>query len=87
MYSFKPILIYLLDRENNPFFGCVVGRVANRIAFGKFTVGGIEYKLAQNDLTQIGPSSLHGGLKVAFQITLFCILQITHSLKTMGVRY
>ncbi len=43
----------------NPYFGCLVGRYANRIANAKFTLDGKEYKLdANND-----GNSLHGGLK------------------------
>ncbi|HTU90893.1 MAG TPA: aldose epimerase family protein, partial [Gemmataceae bacterium] len=45
--------------ERNPHFGATVGRVANRIAKGKFTLNGKEYTLAVNN----GPNSLHGGLK------------------------
>lgn len=44
---------------NQPFFGALVGRYANRIAKAKFTLDGHEYKLAAND----GPNTLHGGLK------------------------
>jgi aldose 1-epimerase len=43
----------------HPYFGATTGRVANRIAGGKFTLDGHEFKLAVNN----GPNSLHGGLK------------------------
>jgi aldose 1-epimerase len=41
------------------YFGCTTGRYANRIANGKFTLAGKEYKLATNN----GSSHLHGGTK------------------------
>jgi aldose 1-epimerase len=43
----------------SPYFGCITGRVANRIANAKFTLDGVEYKLAANN----GKHSLHGGTK------------------------
>jgi aldose 1-epimerase len=43
----------------NQFFGCIAGRVANRIAGGQFTLDGKTYTLAKND----GPNTLHGGVK------------------------
>lgn len=46
-----------LARPN--YFGVSVGRYANRIAKGKFTLDGKTYALATND----GPNALHGGLK------------------------
>jgi aldose 1-epimerase len=45
--------------KGHPYFGATVGRMANRIAGGKFTLKGKEYKLAVNN----GPNALHGGLK------------------------
>jgi aldose 1-epimerase len=45
--------------KGHPYFGSTVGRVANRIAGGKFTLNGKEYKLAKNN----GPNTLHGGHK------------------------
>src|SRR5262245_10146152 len=46
--------------ESRPnFFGVTVGRYANRIAGGKFTIDGKTYQLPLNDKT----NSLHGGGK------------------------
>lgn len=43
--------------KDGPCFGKTVGRVANRIARGKFTLNGREYNLPVNN----GPNHLHGG--------------------------
>ncbi|NKB66295.1 MAG: galactose-1-epimerase [Candidatus Latescibacteria bacterium] len=43
----------------SPFFGCTTGRVANRIAGGRFSLDGADYELAVNN----GPNHLHGGVK------------------------
>ena len=46
-------------QTGNPYFGCLVGRYANRIANAKFTLDGKEYTLAPNN----NGNTLHGGVK------------------------
>ncbi len=54
--GFDELAPYLKD---NPYFGCIAGRYANRIARGRFMLDGKEYHLATNN----GPNHLHGGIK------------------------
>lgn len=44
--------------KDDKFLGCIIGRVANRIANGEFQLNGKTYKLAVNS----GPNTLHGGI-------------------------
>ena len=49
---------YLLDTETaHSYMGAIVGRYANRIAFGTFELDGNEYHIPENK----GNSTLHGG--------------------------
>ncbi len=50
----------------HPYFGALIGRFANRIAGGSFTLGGKEYKLFRNE----GKNHLHGG-KIGFDKVLW----------------
>src|SRR5580765_4649680 len=47
-----------------PASAAVIGRVANRIAKARFTLDGVEYKLAANN----GPNHIHGGRKNFSQV-------------------
>ncbi|WP_121357233.1 aldose epimerase family protein [Flavisolibacter nicotianae] len=52
--GFRHLSDYAAD---HPYFGCVVGRFANRIAGGRFTLDGKTWQLSLND----GVNHLHGG--------------------------
>ncbi|MDT8401394.1 MAG: aldose epimerase family protein [Bacteroidales bacterium] len=53
-FGYETLDAYL---NGDPYFGSVVGRYANRIAGGKFTLDSVEYQLAINN----PPNTLHGG--------------------------
>lgn len=52
-----------VQNHNSPYFGGIVGRVANRIANGTFVVDGQRYTLDKND----HGNTLHGGFNPFFE--------------------
>jgi aldose 1-epimerase len=67
--------------DNKPHFGATVGRFANRIAKGRFTLDGKTYTLATNN----GPNHLHGG-NVGFDKVLW-EARILQSSGSAGVEF
>jgi aldose 1-epimerase len=53
--GFDSVQDYISSKER--YFGAAIGRYANRIARGRFTLDGMEYRISSND----GPNALHGG--------------------------
>jgi aldose 1-epimerase len=45
--------------KSSPYFGAIIGRVANRISGAQFQLEGVSHQLAANN----GKNSLHGGVK------------------------
>jgi galactose mutarotase-like enzyme len=54
--GFDSLAGYLRD---SPYFGAIVGRYANRIANGQFSLDGTTYHFTKNN----GPNTLHGGVR------------------------
>jgi aldose 1-epimerase len=58
--------------KQSPYFGALIGRFANRIAHGTFTLNDSTYHLYLND----GPNSLHGGA-VGFDKKIWTVTSFT----------
>lgn len=58
-------------QSTNPYFGAIIGRYANRIAGGRFSIGENTYALECND----GPNHLHGGSNGFHQQLWQCVEQ------------
>ena len=67
--------------KQEPFFGAICGRAANRTKNGKFTLDGVEYHLPVNN----GPNSLHGGIK-GFNVQIWDVQSIETQKLTLHYR-
>lgn len=68
-------------RTKSPYFGAIVGRYANRIKLGRFTLDGKTYQIPVND----GKNALHGGT-VGFDKHVWGAEEI-HGQDAVGVRF
>jgi aldose 1-epimerase len=59
--GFNDLASYTSDAylTTGPLFGAIVGRCVNRIGGARFSLDGVEYRLAAND----GPNNMHGGVR------------------------
>lgn len=60
--------------EKSPFFGCITGRIAGRIANATFTIDGQVYRLSRNDRN----ANLHGG-PLGFDKKIWNVKKLFHS--------
>ena len=84
--KFENVNLNLPDIETyatkNRSFGALIGRFGNRIANGKFSLDGKEYKLFVNN----GPNSLHGG-KIGFDKKIWAAKRISGEEAKLALSY
>lgn len=77
-------------RDGQASMGAFIGRFANRIAAGKFTLDGVEYKLAINDISTDPKAprenTLHGG-KRGSRFIPFDAKQLSHNSVQMSILF
>jgi aldose 1-epimerase len=66
---------------SNPYFGALIGRYGNRIAGGKFSIGGHDYSVDINN----NANTLHGGF-IGYDKELWDATEIPPSNGTVGLR-
>lgn len=76
--GFKTLKGYINSTE--PYYGAIIGRYANRIRYGKFSIDNIVYTIACNE----GNHHLHGGIK-GFQYRVWKANQINDT--TLELHY
>ena len=69
-----------LYKDNPDYFGCVVGRFANRITNGQFQLNGTHYQLTINN----GNNHLHGGW-VGFNKKLWTVQELIETENECGI--
>lgn len=67
-------------RTHGKSLGALVGRYANRIGGARFTLNGMEYRLAAND----GPNSLHGG-RAGFDKQVWSVSELSKNRVTLSL--
>lgn len=66
--------------SQDKYMGAIVGRYANRIGGARFTLNGVEYRLAAND----GPNSLHGG-RAGFDKQVWSVSELSKNRVTLSL--
>ncbi len=69
------------ETKNSPHFGSLIGRYANRIANGVFTLNGMTYCLDANN----GPNTLHGGFK-GFDTKVWTVTKVIQGSSGVGIQ-
>lgn len=79
--GFNNLSDYETKNSPGPHFGALIGRYANRIANGVFTLNGVTYCLDANN----GPNTLHGGFK-GFDTQVWNVTKVIQGPSGVGVQ-